>query len=128
MRMKLKLAALLVATASALRLQRLQTPQREPSAPQWPSAAPQTLEVVAKECLKTACACMAAANIVALPSAALATPATDGRALVEETVDLLEKYYYDGAARRRPEWLVAREKFGAAAEKNPDAAEENCDS
>ena len=65
MRMKLKLAALLVAAASALRPQRLQTPQREPSATQWANAAPQTLEVVAKQCLKTACACMAAANIIA---------------------------------------------------------------
>ena len=113
---------LCVAAASALRPQRLQTPQREPSATQWANAAPQTLEVVAKQCLKTACACMAAANIIALPSAALATPASDGRALVEETVDLLDKYYFDGAARRRPEWLVAREKFGAAAEKNPGGA------
>ena len=101
---KLKVA-LLVACTSALR------PQR-----------PQTLEVVAKQCLNTACACMAAANIIALPSAALATPASDGRALVVETIDLLDKFYYDGAARRRPEWLAAREKFGAAAEKNPGGA------
>ncbi|KAH8053818.1 serine-type peptidase [Aureococcus anophagefferens] len=115
-------SALLVVSACALRPQRLQTPQREPSATQWANAAPQTLEVVAKQCLKTACACMAAANIIALPSAALATPASDGRALVEETVDLLEKYYFDGEARRRPEWLAARDTFGAAAEKNPGAA------
>lgn len=120
--LKVLFAALCVATASALRPQRLQTPQREPSATQWANAAPQTLEVVAKQCLKTACACMAAANIVALPSAALATPASDGRALVEETVDLLERYYFDGAARRRPEWLAARDTFGAAAEKNPAGA------
>ena len=87
------------------------------------------VDVAAKRLCKAAAAASCAANVLLVPGVALSAgpaadaPAAEARALVEETYDLLDKYYFDNGPRRRPEWVGARDRFGAAASQRPASAQ-----
>lgn len=73
-----------------------------------------------------ACAAALAPPLAAPAAAAARALAPDApaaaRRLVEETYDLLDKYYYDGDALAAPRWRGARDRYSAAAFERPAAA------